>query len=95
MQILLTPKNWIIHECDREKVSQVSRNFNISPLIASVILNRGITSDDEIGHYISKDDSLFFDPFLLTDMQKAVEQIVREIAIPKINEVIEYIAGCR
>lgn len=27
------------------------------------------------------------------DMQKAVEQIVREIAIPKINEVIEYIAG--
>ena len=24
------------------------------------------------------------------DMQKAVEQIVREIAIPKINEVIEY-----
>ena len=28
-----------------------------------------------------------------SDMQKAVEQIVREIAIPKINEVIEYIAG--
>ena len=28
-----------------------------------------------------------------TNMQKAVEQIVREIAIPKINEVIEYIAG--
>lgn len=27
------------------------------------------------------------------EMQKAVEQIVREIAIPKINEVIEYIAG--
>lgn len=27
------------------------------------------------------------------EMQAAVEQIVREIAIPKINEVIEYIAG--
>ena len=27
------------------------------------------------------------------EMQKAVEQIVREIAIPKINEVIEYILG--
>ena len=27
------------------------------------------------------------------EMQRAVEQIVREIAIPKINEVIEYIAG--
>ena len=27
------------------------------------------------------------------EMQKAVEQIVREIAIPKINEIIEYIVG--
>ena len=27
------------------------------------------------------------------EMQKAVEQIVREIAIPKINEVIEYVLG--
>ena len=27
------------------------------------------------------------------EMQRAVEQIVREIAIPKINEVIEYIVG--
>ena len=62
-----------------EKVSQVSNKFNISPLIASVILNRGITSDEEIGHYISKDDSQFFDPFLMTDMQKAVDFIKQAI----------------
>lgn len=29
----------------------------------------------------------------VAEMQKAVEQIVREIAIPKINQVIEYILG--
>ncbi len=68
-------KEWIVLESDKEKVSQISKKYNISPLIASVILNRGITTDEEISHYISKDDSLFFDPFLMTGMESAVKHI--------------------
>ena len=75
MQILLNQKKWLILEHDEDEVKRISDKFNISPLIASVIINRGILSDDDIAHYISKDDSLFFDPFLLTDMQKAVDFI--------------------
>lgn len=76
---MLNQKKWIILDCDKDKVKRISEKFNISPLTASVILNRGISSDDEISHYISKDDSLFFDPFLLTDMQKAVDFIKEAI----------------
>lgn len=76
---MLNKKKWIILDCDKDKLKRISEKFNISPLIASVILNRGIYSDDEIAHYISKDDSLFFDPFLLTDMHKAVDFIKKAV----------------
>lgn len=72
---MLSQKKWIILGCDEEKALQISKKYKISPLIASVILNRGITSDEEIEHYILKDESLFFDPFLMTDMEKAVDFI--------------------
>lgn len=72
-------KKWIVLESDSERVSQISKKYNISPLIAKVILNRGITSDDEISHYISKDESLFYDPFLMTGVDTAVDYIKNAI----------------
>ena len=72
-------KKWIFFESDNERISQVSKKYNISPLIAKVILNRGITSDDEISHYISKDKSLFYDPFLMTGISSAVNYIKNAI----------------
>lgn len=73
-------KKWIVLDCDKTRAMQISEKYNISPFIASVILNRGITSDDEIENYISKDDKLFFDPYLMTDMEKGVECIKSALA---------------
>lgn len=72
-------KKWIVLESDSDKVSQISKKHNISPLVAKVILNRGITGDDEISHYISKDESLFYDPFLMTGVSSAVDYIKNAI----------------
>ena len=80
MQILLNRKKWIILGSDSDEALRISKKYNISPLIASVILNRQITSDEDIGHYILKDESLFYDPFLLTDMQKAVDFIKKAVS---------------
>lgn len=68
-------KKWIVLSADKNRALQISKKYNISPFIASVILNRGITGDDEIKQYISKDPGLFYDPFLMTDMEKAVTRI--------------------
>lgn len=73
-------KKWIVLDCDKTRAMQISEKYNISPFIASVILNRGITSDDEIENYISKDDKLFFDPYLMTDMEKGVKCIKSALA---------------
>ena len=63
---------------DREKAIRISKEHNISPLIASVILSRGI-ADDDIKSYILKDSSQFYDPFLINGMTKAVEYIKNAI----------------
>ncbi len=76
-------KKWIILESDKNRAFEISKKYGISPLIASVILNRGITTDEEISNYISKDDSLFFDPFLMTDMDKAVSYIKNAVCTGK------------
>ncbi|MBR3933526.1 MAG: single-stranded-DNA-specific exonuclease RecJ [Clostridia bacterium] len=76
---MIKSKKWVVMDCNKEKAIEISQKYNISPLIASVILNRGIT-DDEVENYISKDSSQFCDPFLLTDMKKAVDFINEAIS---------------
>jgi len=79
VQILIKNKKWIVLNSNINEISRISNKFNISPLIASVIINRGITNDDDISNYLSKDISLLLDPFLLTDMDKAVLSIKKAL----------------
>jgi len=68
-------KRWIIGDADKRRVAEIADKFNISPLIAKIIYLRGITDDEQISKYLSKDKSSFYDPFLLPDMNQAVEFI--------------------
>lgn len=69
---MIKNKKWIVLNSDSQRTEEISKKYNISPLIASVILNRGIEKDEDIAKYISKDRSAFYDPYLLSDMDKAV-----------------------
>ncbi len=66
-------KRWIIGKADNKRVAEISNKFNINPLVAKLIYLRGIQSDEQIKSYISKDISCFHDPYLLPDMQNAVD----------------------
>ncbi len=69
-------KRWIIGKADSSRVAEISKKFNINSLVAKILYLRGIQSDEQINSYISKDISSFHDPFLLPDMQKAVDFII-------------------
>jgi len=72
-------KRWIYSYCDWDTVMQISQQFKISPLVAGIIINRNIISPQEIQLYLKKDITGIHDPFLMKDMDKAVERIQEAI----------------
>ncbi len=72
-------KNWIYKEHNTELIDEISKEFNISTLLATVINNRGLNSFSEIQAFLNKDLGCIHDPFLLRDADKAVERIQRAI----------------
>ena len=48
-------------------------------MVASIIVNRGITDKEEIRVFLNPNRADFYDPFLLPDMKKAVERIIKAI----------------
>lgn len=70
-------KKWLIRDFDKKRVLEISKNFSISPLTAIVLYNRGIQEDEQIKKFLSKDLGEMYDPFLMRDMDKAVERIMK------------------
>lgn len=68
-------KTWILKEFDKNRVVEISKTFKISPLTAIILYNRGITEDDDIKTFLNAELSSLHDPFLMKDMDKAVDRI--------------------
>ena len=71
-------KKWQISEVNQEEIDRVSTKFNLNNLLASILVNRRIT-DDEIDVYLKPTRNNFHNPFLMPDMEIAVERIIRAI----------------
>ncbi len=68
-------KKWLIREFDKTRVLEMSKTFGISPLTAIILYNREIRDDEAITQFLSRDLGVMHDPFLLKNMEKAVERI--------------------
>ncbi|MCR4720004.1 MAG: single-stranded-DNA-specific exonuclease RecJ [Firmicutes bacterium] len=64
----------------REEISDFAKKFNLPYELAVLLLLRGIKSDVQISSYMSKNLDTIHNPFLLNDMDKACERIVRAIS---------------
>ena len=78
-------KKWVFYDEDNSKVNEISKKYNISNLLAKVLINRNIV-DDEIDVFLNPTRNDFHDPYLLPDMEKAVDRL--EIAIKNKEKVI-------
>lgn len=72
-------KKWEFYSYDEEKIEEISKRFNISELLATVLVNRNIVEDDEIELFLNPTRKDFHDPYLMPDMKKAVDRIVKAI----------------
>ena len=53
----------------------LAERVNISPVIARMLINRGITTEDDARRFFRPQLHDLHDPFLMTDMDKAVERL--------------------
>ncbi|OZI12006.1 single-stranded-DNA-specific exonuclease RecJ [Bacillaceae bacterium SAS-127] len=73
---MLKPKTrWIVRQTDEEMRDQLCEKLAISPLLASLLINRGITDEENARHFLFDKGNDFHDPFLLKGMAEAVERI--------------------
>ena len=70
-------KKWQIYETEKEKVEKVEKQYQINKLLATILVNRDIISENEVRLFLNPTRTDFYDPFLITDMEIAVERIIK------------------
>ena len=69
-------KKWQIYEEEQEKINKISIQYHINKLLASILVNRNI-EEDKIEAFLNPTRKSFHDPFLMPDMKKAVDRILK------------------
>lgn len=69
---------WIVADADKEKASALSEKLNIDPLIAFLLVSRGIDDELSASAFLYGTDT-YTSPYSLKDMDKAVERINRAL----------------
>ena len=72
-------KRWKIIEADKYKTGQLQKSLAISLPLCSILVQRGIDTFDKSKDYFRPQLSHLHDPFLMKDMEKAVERILYAI----------------
>ncbi|HST23898.1 MAG TPA: single-stranded-DNA-specific exonuclease RecJ [Blastocatellia bacterium] len=74
-------KKWIQTRCDEASVARLARDLRLSELIATLLVNRGITDSGEADRFLNPSIAYLHDPFLMRDMREAVTRIMRAIEL--------------
>jgi single-stranded-DNA-specific exonuclease len=72
--MLKSKTRWIVRESNQEIVKTLVNELNITPLVASLLVNRGLDTVDSARYFLFGKEQ-FHDPFLLNGMDVAVDRI--------------------
>lgn len=72
-------KKWELNEANDALINKISEEFNVSKLVANIIANKGLTNSNEIEVFLHPRRTDFHDPFMMPDMEKAVDRVVKAI----------------
>ncbi|HIR12276.1 MAG TPA: single-stranded-DNA-specific exonuclease RecJ [Candidatus Fimenecus excrementavium] len=71
-------KLWQLSPCDKDLAAQLSEDCGMDPILALLLASRGIQDEEQAALFLS-DETELSDPFLLADMEKAVERVGQAI----------------
>lgn len=66
---------WSYRESDSQKIEQFSKEWGKDTLITKLLLDRGLTTKEEVNDFLNPKIEDLKDPLLLLDMDKAVQRI--------------------
>lgn len=73
--MLHSKARWLIPEADEARIMQLSEQLQVTPLLARLLVVRGITDIEQARRFLSVREDQLHDPFLLDGMQAAVDRI--------------------
>lgn len=79
-------KRWKLLPFSEEKAERLSKQMGLHPILCQILLNRGIDGLETIKNFLEPDLKHIHNPFLLKDMQIAVDRI--RFAIEKGEKVL-------
>ena len=70
-------KKWELFNTDKKLVEKVKNEFNLSELLATCLVNRGIVDTNDLRIFLEPTRNDFHDPFLMPDMDKATSRYAK------------------
>ena len=68
---------WTKKAVKKDDIDPLCSKYNISQLLASILLRRNVTEGDDILYYLEDDIRYQHNPFLFSSMEDAVERILQ------------------
>lgn len=62
-----------------DEVAKISKKFNLSPIVVELLFSRDYTTEEQISKFLNPKIEDLYDPYLLKDMDRAVERIKKAI----------------
>jgi len=70
---------WEVMDCDEDAVARLAAEAELSPVVARLLVNRGVTTAAAARDFLNPSLAALHDPFLLPDMEPAVERLARAV----------------
>ncbi|WAC41259.1 single-stranded-DNA-specific exonuclease RecJ [Pedobacter sp. SL55] len=82
-------KRWVHNEnANREVIDELAHQLTIDKSLAEILANRGITTFEEARHFFRPQIAHLHDPFLMKDMETAINRI--DVAITQGQRILIY-----
>ncbi len=72
-------KKWECYNNNNEEVERIAKEFNVSKILATILSNKKISKKEDIEKFLNPKRNNFHDPFLMPDMEIAVDRIIKAI----------------
>lgn len=81
-------KRWRLTTPDEQTVEEIRKELNISSVLAKILVTRGLDTAEAARTFMEMDVSGIHNPYLMKDMDVAVERI--RAAIDKQEKIVVY-----